>query len=113
MNDWIPIATVAECPPGTSIERLAGGRMVAVANVDGVLHALDGLCPPQGGPLGTGRLCGAGLTCPWHGWQFDVTSGRHLTSATVRQEVHEVRVHDGRIEVRLAIGPAAGAEKPA
>jgi nitrite reductase (NADH) small subunit len=113
MNDWIPIATVAECPPGTSIERLAGGRMVAVANVDGGLHALDGLCPHQGGPLGTGRLCGAVLTCPWHGWQFDVTNGRHLTSATVRQELHEVRVRDGRIEVRLANGPAAGAEKPA
>ena len=41
MSDWIPIADVAECPPGTSIERLAGGRMVAVANVDGVFHAID------------------------------------------------------------------------
>ena len=54
MNDWISIADVSECPPGVSIERLAGGRMVAIANVDGTFHAIDGLCPHQGGPLGTG-----------------------------------------------------------
>jgi len=112
MSDWIPIADVSECPPGISIERLAGGRMVAIANVDGTFHAIDGLCPHQGGPLGTGALCGAVLTCPWHGWQFDVTTGRHRLSATMRQTVHEIRVENGRLFVRLADdGPAA--ESPA
>ena len=107
MPDWIPIAEASECPPGTSIERVADGRMVAIANVDGTLHALDGLCPHQGGPLGTGVLCGTTLTCPWHGWQFDVTTGRHRVSATVRQALHEVRERDGRIEVRLGDAPVA------
>jgi len=101
MPEWIPVAAAADCPPGTSIERVAAGRMVAIANVDGSLHAIDGLCPHQGGPLGTGALCGTTLTCPWHGWQFDVTTGRHRVSATVRQAVHEVRRRDGVIEVRL------------
>jgi len=101
MADWIAIARVEECPPGASIERVAGERMVALANVDGSLHALEGLCPHQGGPLGTGRLCGTILTCPWHGWQFDVVTGRHQISPTVRQPVHEVRVRDGMVEVRL------------
>ena len=101
MPDWIPIAEASECPPGTSMERVADGRMVAIANVDGTLHAIDGLCPHQGGPLGTGQLCGTVLTCPWHGWQFDVTTGRHRVSATVRQAVHDVREREGRIEVRF------------
>jgi len=109
MPEWIPVAAAAECPPGTSIERVAAGRMVAIANVDGRLHAIDGLCPHQGGPLGTGTLCGTTLTCPWHGWPFDVTTGRHRVSATVRQAVHEARERDGTIEVRLAeTDPAAG-----
>ena len=82
--------------------------MVAIANVDGSLHAIDGLCPHQGGPLGTGTLCGSTLTCPWHGWQFDVTTGRHRMSATVRQATHEVRERSGTIEVRLAPAVAAG-----
>lgn len=112
MNDWIPIADAAECPVGTSIERVAAGRMVAIANVDGTYHAIDGLCPHQGGPLGTGALCGAVLTCPWHGWQFDVTTGRHGSSATVRQTVHEVRFEGGKIYVRLAPDAPAG-ERPA
>ena len=63
--------------------------MVAVANVAGEFHVIDGLCPHQGGPLGTGTLCGTVLTCPWHGWQFDVTTGKpvsytHLTLPTKR-----------------------------
>ena len=101
MADWIAIARIEECPPGASIERVAGDRMVALANVEGTLHALDGLCPHQGGPLGTGRLCGTILTCPWHGWQFDVVTGRHQISPTIRQLVHEVRVRDGLVEVRI------------
>jgi nitrite reductase (NADH) small subunit len=112
MSDWIPIADIADCPPGRSIERLAGDRMVAVANVDGTFHAIDGLCPHQGGPLGTGVLCGTVLTCPWHGWQFDVTTGRHRLSATVRQSVHEIREEAGRLYVRLA-GDGSTAESTA
>jgi nitrite reductase/ring-hydroxylating ferredoxin subunit len=111
MPDWISVAAAADCPPGTSIERVAGERMVAIANVDGRYHAIDGLCPHQGGPLGTGMLCGSVLTCPWHGWQFDVTTGRHGMSATVRQTVHEVRERDGMLFVRLAAdaGPPVAA----
>lgn len=111
MSQWIAIADADECPPGAAIERLADDRMVAIANVSGTFHAIDGLCPHQGGPLGTGSLCGTVLTCPWHGWQFDVATGRSLLSATVRQAVYEVREEHGRLFVRLtrtdrAAGPA-------
>lgn len=110
-SDWFRIASAAECPPGTSIERVVDGRVVALANVAGAWHALDGLCPHQGGPLGTGTLCGAVLTCPWHGWQFDVTTGRHRVSATVRQAVHEAEERGGEVFVRFAadVPEAAGA----
>ncbi len=106
MSEWIPIATEAECPPGTCIERVAEDRVVAIANVAGRYHALDGLCPHQGGPLGRGTLQGTTLTCPWHGWQFDATTGRHCLSATVRQAIHEIRTDAGMILVRF--GEVAG-----
>ena len=105
-SDWFRIAAAAECPPGTSVERVVEGRVVALANVAGAWYAIDGLCPHQGGPLGTGVLCGTVLTCPWHGWQFDVTTGRHRVSATVRQPVHEVRQCGGDVFVRFAAMPA-------
>ena len=105
-SDWFRIAAANECPPGTSIERVVEGRVVALANAAGAWHAIDGLCPHQGGPLGTGVLCGTVLTCPWHGWQFDVTTGRHRVSATVRQPVHEVKQCGGDVFVRFAATPA-------
>lgn len=101
MSDWIAIAAVEECPPGTAIERVAAGRMVAIANVAGTYHALDGLCPHQGGPLGTGALCGTVLTCPWHGWQFDVRTGRSTFGTRLAQPCFEVNVDGDDILVRI------------
>jgi len=107
LAEWVPIAAVSQCPPGTSIERVVGDRIVALANIDGTWHAIDGLCPHQGGPLGKGRLCGAVLTCPWHGWQFDVTTGRHRISATVAQPRFEVRQSGSQVEIRVVEGTRA------
>jgi nitrite reductase (NADH) small subunit len=101
MAEWLPIAAVSECPPGESIERVVGNRIVALANVDGAWHAIDGLCPHQGGPLGRGRVCGAVLTCPWHGWQFDLPTGRHRISATVAQARFDVRQSDDQVVIRV------------
>ena len=107
MPEWIEVAAAADCPPGAVIERVVADRVVAIANVAGRFHALDGMCPHQGGPLGAGMLCGAILTCPWHGWQFDVESGRHRLSATMRQTVHEIREDDGRLLVKFSDADAA------
>lgn len=101
MADWIRIASAAECPPGGSIEREAAGRIVAVCRVGDAWFALDGVCPHQGGPLGRGALCGTVLTCPWHGWQFDVTTGRHRLNATMQQPRFEVEERGGEVFVRV------------
>jgi len=105
MNEWIPIATVAQCPPGTAIERVAAGRIVALFNVEGIFYALDGVCPHQGGPLGKGQLTGPIVTCPWHGWQFDVRSGRHQLSPRCVQESFAVRVEQDQVLVHLGDSP--------
>ena len=99
MAHWIRIARVDECPPGKGIERVAGDRIVALFNVEGQFYALDGVCPHQGGPLGKGCLSGAILTCPWHGWQFDVRSGQHQLSRTLVQPRFDVRVDGGDVLV--------------
>jgi nitrite reductase (NADH) small subunit len=102
MAEWIRIASAAECPPGKVIERLAGERIVALANVDGRWHAIDGVCPHQGGPLGQGRLSGGVVMCPWHGWRFDTTTGQHCDSPLVCQESFEVESREDGIYVRAA-----------
>jgi nitrite reductase/ring-hydroxylating ferredoxin subunit len=101
MAHWTRVAHIDDCPPGAGIERIADERVVALFNVDGELFALDGVCPHQGGPLAKGRLCGAIVTCPWHGWQFDVRDGQHQLSRTLVQPRFEVRVEGGEILVNL------------
>lgn len=71
---------------------VAEETMVALFNVDGEFYALDGVCPHQGGPLGKGCLTGAIITCPWHGWQFDVRSGEHQLNKRLQQPTLPVRV---------------------
>lgn len=101
MSSWIGIADAADCPPGSSAECVAGDRIVALYNVDGTFFALDGVCPHQGGPLGKGCLTGEIVTCPWHGWQFNVASGQHQLSARLVQPRFNTRVENGKVFVEL------------
>lgn len=89
---WMRIAAVADCPPGEAREIVAADRIIALFNVEGTFYALDGICPHQGGPLGRGVLRGCVVTCPWHGWQFDVTTGQHQVSQRLHHPQFEVRV---------------------
>lgn len=75
MSNLITIAQVSDLKPGECKTVVAGDRELALANVDGTFHACDNVCPHQGGPLGEGMLDGKFITCPWHGWRFDVTCG--------------------------------------
>ncbi len=71
--------------PGSVTEVVAAGHTLCIANVDGTLHAMDGICPHRGGPLGQGTLEGNAVLCPWHAWAFDLTTGRaeHSPQASV------------------------------
>ena len=60
---WHTLAKTADCPPGAARECIAADRIIALFNVEGQFHALDGLCPHQGGPLGKGQLAGCIVTC--------------------------------------------------
>ena len=56
----------------------AEGRMILVANVDGKIYSVQGLCTHQGGHLYEGKLMGNVVKCPRHGSEFDLTTGRNL-----------------------------------
>lgn len=98
---WIRVASVAECPEGSAGEFVAEGRIVAVFHTSEGLFALDGVCPHQGGPLGKGKLSGCIVTCPWHGWQFDVRSGQHQTSRSLVHPGFAVKIEGDGIYVDL------------
>jgi nitrite reductase/ring-hydroxylating ferredoxin subunit len=65
-----------EIPAGSIREFQVDGKTLAIANVDGKFFAIDNTCLHRGGPLGQGPLSGKVVTCPWHAWQYDVTTGK-------------------------------------
>src|ERR1700674_345750 len=76
-------AKTGEIAPGTIKEFQVEGKAVAVANVDGKFYAISNTCLHRGGPLGQGPLEGKIVTCPWHGWEYDVTSGKVAANPAV------------------------------
>jgi nitrite reductase (NADH) small subunit len=91
MPHTVRIAAAADVPEGAGREFVVEGRIVALFNVGGTYYALDGVCPHAGGPLGEGQLTGCVVTCPWHGWQFDVTTGRHCLNSRIQHATYAVR----------------------
>jgi nitrite reductase (NADH) small subunit len=101
---WHRVTAALDLPAGRGGEFVVAGRIVALFNVGGMFHALDGICPHQGGPLGKGQLAGCIVTCPWHGFQFDVTTGQHLTSKSLVHPTFPTKVEAGDVFVELPEG---------
>lgn len=101
MEKWVKAIVAEELPNGVAKELLLEDRMVALCRVGDAFYALDGICPHQGGPIGKGTLRGCVITCPWHGWQFDVTSGQHKFAQSVKQPTFATKVEEGHVWVNL------------
>lgn len=112
------VAPVAEFPPGTRRLIEIDGRGIAVFNVKGEYFALLNRCPHNGGSLVEGLLTGLlqstepgqyaysrqgeVIRCPWHGWEFDIKTGRSFCSG-IKARARPFPVH---------VEPASPAEGP-
>ncbi len=74
-----------------------GDQTFAICNVAGELHAVDGICPHSGGPLGEGALHGFTLVCPWHAWEFDCRTGANDFDPGVTVATFPVKAEAGEI----------------
>jgi nitrite reductase/ring-hydroxylating ferredoxin subunit len=102
MGEFVKVARAGEIAPGEARAVEAGGKRIALFNLDGTFYAIDDACTHQGGPLSEGMVAGTEVTCPWHGAVYDVTSGAVL-SAPAPGDVarYNVRVEGEDIEVEL------------
>jgi nitrite reductase/ring-hydroxylating ferredoxin subunit len=101
MADFVRVASSSEIPSGQGRMFAVGGRQVAVFNVGGTFHAIDNVCEHQGGPLAEGELEDCVVTCPWHGWTYDVTTGVSPDDPDTRVQRFEVRVEGGEVLVAV------------
>jgi nitrite reductase/ring-hydroxylating ferredoxin subunit len=104
--ELVTVARVEDVPPGTVKAVRAGEEPIALANCAGSFYATQGQCLHLEGPLGEGRLNeDCFLTCPWHGWTYDVRTGKNDFDLAIQLRTYEVRVEDGDVKVELHTEP--------
>jgi nitrite reductase/ring-hydroxylating ferredoxin subunit len=106
------VARAGEIAPGDARPATVAGREIAVFNLNGEYFALANRCPHEGGPLCRGKRIslisskrpgtydvsrpGEIVRCPWHGWEFDIRTGRsYLDPEKVRSRAYPVTVENG------------------
>lgn len=94
------------------------GRSIGILSVGDDFFAVRNKCPHRGAPLCEGTVAGTFLPsaphdyvyglekrvirCPWHGWEFDLTTGQSVFEPEqVRVKVYEVTVDDGIVTLHL------------
>ena len=96
---FVKAANKSDLPAGAIREYQLGGKAIAVANVDGKFFAINSMCLHHAGPLGEGEMEGQLVTCPWHGWQYDVTSGKLMSNPAVGVDCYPVEIRGNEIFV--------------
>jgi nitrite reductase (NADH) small subunit len=95
----VKVGPLSLLPPGSATHVEVDDGAVAVCNVNGTLHAVDGICPHSAGPLGHGALHGTTLVCPYHAWGFDCVTGVCDADDELKLATYPVRIENGDIWV--------------
>lgn len=102
MPDFVRICSQSELPStGEVREFTAGGRVFCVANLNGTISVLDGVCPHEGGPLGEGRIEDGRVVCPWHEFAFDLKTGVSEQDPELKAEVFAATVEQGELRAKI------------
>lgn len=97
----VTVARVEDIPPGERKLVQVEGIAIGIFNVDGKWSALRNSCLHRGGPVCTGVLIGLVLECPWHGFQYNVTTGELIIDPKSKLDTYVVHVENGEIQLEI------------
>ena len=102
MPTFIKLTTQADLPAADEAKEFpCGGKTICIANVNGAYSAMDNVCLHRGGPLGQGTIENGKLVCPWHGWQWDPTTGEAAHNPNAKVAVYALKIENGNVMVEL------------
>jgi nitrite reductase/ring-hydroxylating ferredoxin subunit len=101
MPTFVRAASVSELPAGKGKVVDVQGQSIALFNVGGTFLAIANTCPHRGGPLGEGELEEHVVTCPWHGFQYDVRTGQSAEGKPLQVKSYPVRVEGESVEIGI------------
>ena len=103
MAEFVTVAQVSDIPDGEGYPIDIAGVPVAIFRVEGQYYAIADSCPHQGAPLCDGTVSGRSVACTWHGWRFDLASGKRLDAS--RGQIATYPVQQVGEEIQVAINP--------
>ncbi|MCI0527455.1 MAG: non-heme iron oxygenase ferredoxin subunit [Nitrospira sp.] len=101
MAEFVNVAQVSDLQPGTGKVITVKDKAIALFNVDGTFYAIDNTCLHRGGPLGEGELEECVVTCPWHGWQFNIKTGVSETNPSAKVKTYEVKTEGSAVMISV------------
>ena len=101
MADFVKVAASSDIPKGTGKVVEVAGKTLAVFHCDDGFYAVDNTCRHRGGPVGEGALSGTTVSCPWHGWEYDVVSGACRMDPSMSLQKFPVKVEGNDILVSV------------
>lgn len=107
----IIVALDSDLPPGRSKSVRVGERRIALFNDGGELYALDEACPHMKADLSQGTLRNGVLACAWHGWRFDIRTGRGLTKDWACLKTHHLFREGDQLVLEIRESPSLPAEQ--
>ena len=98
----VKVLELAALPPGQAALVSVEGQDVALFHRGDEIFAIGNTCPHQGGNLADGFIEGTIVTCPLHGWEFDLPSGACMTIPGESVPRYAVTVEDGAVFIEEA-----------
>ena len=99
---FVNVGRIDDFIPGKGKRVTVNGRHVALFRLGDEFYAIDNLCLHKAGPLCDGQIDGNNVvTCPWHGWSYEIKTGTLVQDPRVGVSKHEVRIDGDSVTVRL------------
>ena len=100
-DGFVKVATLEQIQDGKVFGATVGETALVICKLNGEYHALNGVCSHAKGPLCRGQLDGKYLICPWHGWEYDITTGQCEIETTLHQQKYPLKIEGDEIWVRI------------
>lgn len=103
MANWIDLGPTGDFATDPHQCLTVDGHPLVVLHHQGQYYVLENTCPHAGLPLGEGQCQGLVLTCPFHGYSYNIRTGQNVDFPDVEMPVgtYQTRVEDGRLWVDL------------
>ena len=102
---WTKVCSTRDIPQGEGRNFRINDTQVVIFHTDRGYFCRSGLCKHNNVKLELGRIQGDVVTCPFHGWQYRISSGKGVSPDWTQLDCFPLEVRDGEIWIELAQPP--------